>query len=121
MNKPKQLDPKKNLNPQLFIYLAATDKQFRTKYFRNPKALKDDYAINDSDWDAINSIDFQSLRKELSNIEAGLLSDKRLRADSCHDSHNSHGSGDHSSGNHSNSCKGMLNIFLQREFLKAVK
>lgn len=112
---------KKSLDPQMFIFMAATDKKFRDKYFKNPKALETDYEIAKQDLVVIKKIDFAQLRKDLKSIEAGILDAGQLKADTCHDSHSSHGSGTHSSGYHTNNCSGMLNVLLSEELVKAVK
>jgi hypothetical protein len=97
---------KKSLDPQLFIFLAATDKEFRYKYFFNPAALADDFDISEQSLAIIRKIDFVALSKDLNDLEAGILRQPIISAaDTCHDNKHSSslGSG-HSNAVHSNTC-----------------
>ena len=114
------MKPKKSLSTETFIYLAATDARFRTRYFKSPSLLEKDFDIPKKDLSKILKIDFGQLRKELPGIKGTIATLGNLKA-SCHDSHTYHESGTHSSGSHSNNCGIDFNKAVQKDIMRLVR
>lgn len=77
---------KKNLDSQMFIFLAANSKKFRDKYFNNPAALPEDFNIKKTDLEKIKKIDFTKLTSELLTITSDIANIGPI-FDACYDSH----------------------------------
>ncbi len=114
---------KKSMDPQLFIFLAATDNQFRYKYFFNPALLAEDFDISEENLAIIQQIDFVALSKDLKELEGQILRNPIVSpADTCHDNKHSSslGSG-HSNSTHSNTCPKAEVARLTKELGKVSK
>jgi len=114
------MKPKKSLSTETFIYLAATDAKFRTRYFKDPSLLEKNFDISKKDLSKILRIDFAGLRKELPGIKGKIAALGNIKA-SCHDSHSYHESGTHSSGTHNNDCGMDFNKAVQKEIARLVR
>ncbi|MGA8573041.1 MAG: hypothetical protein WBQ36_04785 [Desulfobaccales bacterium] len=114
---------KKTLDPQLFIFLAATEKEFRYKYFFNPAALADDFDISEENFAILQKIDFAALSKDLNDLEEGIIRKPLISAaDTCHDNgHSSSLGSGHSNSTHSNTCPKAQVMMLTEEVGKVIK
>ena len=105
------MELKKNLDPQMFIFLSANSKKFRDKYFNRPQDLAKDFIISNEDLQRIEKIDFAKLASEMPTL------DGEIRAmgpvfDSCYDSHSS---------SHDNDCSLELRSILDRTITNVMR
>jgi hypothetical protein len=120
---------KKTLDPQLFIYLAAVDKDFRTKYFANPDAISQDFNVSNENLAVIKRIDFGKLNQqidaisgELHNMERSTVEGKTVFEEGCHDNGhcNSQGPG-HTNCVHNNNCPKGMSSHLNTKMINFLK
>jgi hypothetical protein len=111
---------KQTLDPKLFIYLAATNEDFRTKYFDNLDALAKDFDISADDIGVIKSIDFVALKGDLDALSADIQNqEKTSLGGCCHSSGHCQSSGSgHTNCGHDNTCPSKCELMLSEELAK---
>jgi hypothetical protein len=112
---------KQTLDPKLFIYLAATNEDFRTKYFDNLDALAKDFDISADDLGVIKSINFVALKGDLDALSADIQNQEKasLGGGTCHDNgHCSSQGAGHTSCRHCNDCPSKCELMLSEELAK---
>jgi len=95
---------RRTLTMSKFIYLAATDEEFREEYIENPSKLFSDFDIPEKDRDKIDKLKFDELKKQIEQFaELDMISDTIGQvASHTKDSHVDHWKGDHNNDSHSN-------------------
>ena len=93
-----------NLTMSRFIYLAATNPEFREKYVDNVSQLFSNYEVSEEDRKKIDGIDMKKLQSQIESFsKLNLIQDNiGIVATHSKNSHTSHTEGAHSNSSHSN-------------------